>query len=242
MNKVAATPPHVSVEDATTRHRLLDAAAEVFCERGYEGTTVAEVARRAGLTTGAIYANFRDKAELLLQTIEQGSAAVVGEMEAARKAGVSAADRFLLMARRMVTDRDQTELLLVEMFAAARREPDVGARTVEALEAMEAELGSMVEQAKRDGDIDPAWDTALLARFCLALGVGFNHLVVAGMRDPDAAAWTALMSRVVTAVGPGSVPATRGGHAGRNRAARTRRPDRPPAPTARPNRPAAPPE
>ena len=63
--------------DSTTRGRLLDAAAEVFCERGYDGTTVAEVARRAGLTTGAIYANFRDKAELLLKTIERSSGHVV---------------------------------------------------------------------------------------------------------------------------------------------------------------------
>ena len=49
----------------TTRQRLLDAATEVFLEKGYEGTRVAEIARRAGLTTGAIYGNFESKAELL---------------------------------------------------------------------------------------------------------------------------------------------------------------------------------
>ena len=38
----------------STRQRLLEAATEVFLEKGYEGTRVAEVARRAGLTTGAI--------------------------------------------------------------------------------------------------------------------------------------------------------------------------------------------
>jgi AcrR family transcriptional regulator len=49
----------------STRQRLLDAASEVFLEKGYEGTRVAEIARRAGLTTGAIYGNFESKADLL---------------------------------------------------------------------------------------------------------------------------------------------------------------------------------
>ena len=48
-----------------TRARLVDAAAEVFSERGYDGAGVQEIARRAGLTTGAIYGRFTGKAELL---------------------------------------------------------------------------------------------------------------------------------------------------------------------------------
>jgi AcrR family transcriptional regulator len=191
------------VVDGTTRSRLLDAAAEVFCERGYEGTTVAEVARRAGLTTGAIYANFRDKAELLLQTIERDTADVVGDMEAARNAGVSAADRLLLMARRMAAEPDNQErLLFVEMFAAARRDSGVGRRVAETLAAMESELTRMIERARNDGDVDPEWDAATLAHFCLALGVGFTHLAVAGLPDPDVDQWTALMTRLLAAVHP----------------------------------------
>ena len=48
-----------------TRDRLLDAAAAVFAEKGYDGAGVPEIARRAGLTTGAIYSRFTGKAELL---------------------------------------------------------------------------------------------------------------------------------------------------------------------------------
>jgi AcrR family transcriptional regulator len=56
----------------STRQRLLDAATEVFLEKGYDGTRVAEVARRAGLTTGAIYGNFDSKAELLTAALAAG--------------------------------------------------------------------------------------------------------------------------------------------------------------------------
>ena len=175
----------------------------MFCERGYDGTTVAEVARRAGLTTGAIYANFRDKAELLLQTIERGSGDVVTDMEAARDAGVSAADRLLLMAKRMVAEPDTTErLLFVEMFSAARRHPDVGRRVTESLAAMERELSRLMDRARIDGDLDAGWDSGVLARFCLALGVGFTHLAVAGLPDPDPAEWVSLAARIISAVRP----------------------------------------
>lgn len=191
--------------EESTRERLLDAAAVVFCEKGYEGTTVAEVARRAGLTTGAIYANFRDKGELLLQTIERGSAQAVGDLEAARKAGVSAANRLLLMARRMVVDPDPTQrLLLVEMFAAARRDPDVAERVTAALNDMEAEVARLIERAKQDGDVAGEWDTDSIARFCMALGVGYAQLRTAGLEDPNLVAWTALTAQLVASVRPTS--------------------------------------
>ena len=39
--------------------KLLDAAAEVFVEQGYDKGVVSDIARRAGATTGAIYADGR---------------------------------------------------------------------------------------------------------------------------------------------------------------------------------------
>jgi TetR/AcrR family transcriptional repressor of uid operon len=191
--------------EVSTRNRLLDAAAVVFCEKGYDGTTVAEVARKAGLTTGAIYANFRDKGELLLKTIERGSAEAVADLEAARKAGVSAANRLLLMARRMVVDPDPTQrLLLVEMFSAARRDPDVAERVSATLTAMEGEVARLIERAKHDGDVGEEWDTEAIARFCVALGVGYAQLRTAGLDDPDLAAWAALTAQLVSSVRPKS--------------------------------------
>ena len=49
-----------------TRARLIDAAVAVIRERGFYHTTLEEVARRAGMTRGAIYGNFTNKDELFL--------------------------------------------------------------------------------------------------------------------------------------------------------------------------------
>jgi len=51
-------------EAQQTRHALLDAAELVFERRGVAGTSLQEVAAAAGLTRGAVYWHFRDKADL----------------------------------------------------------------------------------------------------------------------------------------------------------------------------------
>jgi AcrR family transcriptional regulator len=49
---------------ARTRRRLLDAAADVFGEKGFRSASLTDVADRAGYTIGAVYSNFATKDEL----------------------------------------------------------------------------------------------------------------------------------------------------------------------------------
>src|SRR4051812_18201471 len=50
-----------------TRDLLLDAAEEVFAEKGFEGASLDEIAQRAGYTRGAIYKHFGGKEEMFLE-------------------------------------------------------------------------------------------------------------------------------------------------------------------------------
>ena len=50
---------------ARTRSRLIEVAAQLVEEKGYDGMTLQEVARRAGMSNGAIYGNFRNREDLL---------------------------------------------------------------------------------------------------------------------------------------------------------------------------------
>ena len=54
-----------------TKGRLLAAAAELFAERGVNGTSVEQIAERAGYTRGAFYGNFEDKHELVVALLAQ---------------------------------------------------------------------------------------------------------------------------------------------------------------------------
>ena len=49
-----------------TRAKLLEAARDEIREKGYAHTTLEAVARRAGMTTGAIYGNFKNRDELFI--------------------------------------------------------------------------------------------------------------------------------------------------------------------------------
>lgn len=57
-----------------TRQKVLDAARALFAERGYDAATIRDIAKGAGMSTGAVFANFQDKAELFEAVLGQDMA------------------------------------------------------------------------------------------------------------------------------------------------------------------------
>src|SRR2546423_14603730 len=53
-----------------TRTTLVEAASEVFADKGFYGASLEEIAEVAGFTRGAIYSNFGNKEELLYAVID----------------------------------------------------------------------------------------------------------------------------------------------------------------------------
>lgn len=73
---------------AQTRGKVMQAGRELFSELGYEGATIRDIARRAGMSTGAVFANFTDKTDLF-EAIVTDDAEVLHE--AMRDAATAAA-------------------------------------------------------------------------------------------------------------------------------------------------------
>src|ERR1700728_3407945 len=63
-----------------TRDVLLQAAAQVFAERGFHGASLDEVAAAAGFTKGAVYSNFKSKDDLFLALLEASYARELEEI------------------------------------------------------------------------------------------------------------------------------------------------------------------
>lgn len=63
-----------------TRNRLLDAARDVFAERGVQGGTVEEICERAHFTRGAFYSNFEDKDQLIIALLDREAERVVARL------------------------------------------------------------------------------------------------------------------------------------------------------------------
>ncbi len=56
-----------------TRRKILDAAAELFAEQGFDAATSTLIAQKAGVSIGSFYAHFEDKWEVFLQIMEKYS-------------------------------------------------------------------------------------------------------------------------------------------------------------------------
>jgi AcrR family transcriptional regulator len=63
-----------------TRAALFEAARALIGEKGYERTTMEEVAQRAGMTTGAIYGNFKNRDELFIALAQKYWAPIVPDV------------------------------------------------------------------------------------------------------------------------------------------------------------------
>jgi len=57
-------PTRRTLAKQQTRAKVLAAARTLFSEQGYEGATIRDIAATAGMSTGAVFANFSDKADL----------------------------------------------------------------------------------------------------------------------------------------------------------------------------------
>jgi AcrR family transcriptional regulator len=146
-----------------TKDALVEAAAEVFAQRGFHGVSVDEIADAAGFTKGAVYSNFGSKEDLFFAVLQRhfdrvleayaeelGKVVDVGDVEPARLAEV--------WKRTEVGDR-QALMLLLELRLYALRNPDVADRVAEFERRCEEAIASFVtEQTAAAGSkamVDP---------------------------------------------------------------------------------------
>ena len=120
-----------------TREKVLAAARKLFASEGHHGATIRGIAKEAGMSTGAVFANFKDKADLYVAahghnpiTPEQG----VVLLDMAEKSW-----RELFYAQQDEYDSDRQELMGHLMEAIRSVKPDFA--TAEAAERSRREAG-----------------------------------------------------------------------------------------------------
>ena len=188
---------------ADTDARLVTAAAQVFAERGYDGAGVQEIARRAGLTTGAIYSRYAGKAALLAEAIRRFTSDEFDQLFAEHAFEGRVTDVLATVGSHLVT-REPTpaQAILLEAFVAGRRDPEVAAVIRDHLADRARRLGAMVDTSKDAGLVDRSLDTEALVHFAHAVGLGFLLFEAVGATNPEPTNWDGIITRVVSSVGP----------------------------------------
>ena len=73
-------PTRRALAKQQTRAKVLAAARRLFSEAGYEGATIRDIAAEAGMSTGAVFANFTDKSDLFREIMAADMDALVEAM------------------------------------------------------------------------------------------------------------------------------------------------------------------
>ena len=183
-----------------TRRRVLEGAAVVFAEKGYDSARISDIARAANLSTGAMYNHYDSKADLLAAVVEDHAGEQLSALLSAQP-GASVLD--LIETRGRLLDRGPLPApLLVEAVTAARRDPDVLSsltRQVRGREDLFADLVRLAQDsAEVVGDVDPA----AVARFCLMLILGSLLVRSMGLPSVEASSWDELIGRVIAGFRP----------------------------------------
>ena len=193
------------VTAAETRERLLRAAADVFAERGYDGTRVADIATAAGVSNGALYAHFPSKADLLVDALRTHGRRLLADLFAADP-DRSVTELLLAIGRWLPRRRDPRGYLIVEALVAARRDQDVARPMRDYIGERADWLSELVRLAQAGGELDPVLSPNALAHFCLLLAMG-SALVPPSLHAVGDDEWAALLARLAAALAPpGAAP------------------------------------
>ncbi len=112
-------PPKVDRHGIPTRERLLNAAADACIEFGYEGATLSDIARRADVSTPAIYSHFDGKADLLVEACQR-------ELNTISSGRLREVDGLRELARAWIQpDFARSRIMVAEIHCAAIRQPEV---------------------------------------------------------------------------------------------------------------------
>jgi AcrR family transcriptional regulator len=181
-----------------TRERLIDAAARVFERDGYAGSTVAEIAREAGVTTGAIYVHYATKAELLAEALRcHGERATATLLPPG--AAIDAATVLVALGSRLAErDRADTALLL-EAMLAARRDADLARVLRDAMTERESLMAAMVAEGQADHVLTDDVSPDAAARFAIMLGLGSMLANELGLPAVEQTEWTSFIRRLIGA-------------------------------------------
>jgi len=88
-------PTRRALAKQQTRLKVLAAARRLFSEQGYEGATIRDIAAAAGMSTGAVFANFTDKSDLFREIMHDDMEALTAAMRDAAARGRNVEDGLL---------------------------------------------------------------------------------------------------------------------------------------------------
>jgi AcrR family transcriptional regulator len=147
---------------------VLAVAVEVFNERGYDSTSMNDLARRLGLAKSAIYHHVAGKEELLSLALDRALAGLAAVADRTRVLPAPAIERLEYLVRGSV-EVLEAELPYVTLLLRVRGNTEVERAALDKRRAFDRFVAELVAQAVLDGDLRPDTDAMITARLLFGL-------------------------------------------------------------------------
>jgi AcrR family transcriptional regulator len=161
---------------AETRAALLASAARLFRERGLDGTSVEQIARDAGYTKGAFYANFESKEDLFLAMLDERFAANEKRLESALRGGGPPAEEAREAAEefvRFVWSDPEWPRLFFEFTAYAARNERFRAELAARYASTRERMVEVFRRWSEELPVEPPFPLEQIATMVFCMGNGF---------------------------------------------------------------------
>jgi AcrR family transcriptional regulator len=135
------------------RAEVLDAAAQIFREKGYDDSSTAEIAERAGVVEGTVYRYFSTKRQLLVQVVERAYEEAIADFDVQLE-GVTGTWNKLryLIWRHLKTIADDPALAKLVTYEIKADPNYRGMRVFQLNRAYTRRTVEIIEQAVRSGE------------------------------------------------------------------------------------------
>jgi AcrR family transcriptional regulator len=197
----------LTAKGSATRTRIIETATDLFASEGYGSVTIREVAARSGVTTGAIYATFRSKAELLVEAVRASIAVDLDDIpESLLRRPLPQIDAHQFTAGHQPR-RERLRTLLLEAAVAARTDDGVRDQMQLLLTDRLDEWTGSHQQWQDEAGVDPALDMRSLTALLMCVELGAGVMAAVGIEAPSTPQTAVLVERMLQAL----VPPRRGG-------------------------------
>jgi AcrR family transcriptional regulator len=161
-----------------SRRAILDAAAPIFAERGYEAASLNEIILASGLTKGGFYFHFRSKRELALAVIDDGNERWSRFIERELAGMPNAIDRLIAVPRAVarLARRGDGPAAYRRLADDLSRDPEIRDEVCGTIRTWIDSAATDFAAAQADGSIRDDVDPAVLAEFVIAAFIGAQTL------------------------------------------------------------------
>ena len=175
-------------------------------DNGFDAARVSTIARRAGLTSGAVYARWPTKSDVMVAALDYIFHKILpaSRLKESGTDGLRSPELIETLGASLL-ETEESRDVLVQAFGSARNNAGIRECLLAFLNQEAQQLTDIVDEGKEGGFVDAGLSTAAMSLLCQGAAIGVQLLLAAGLDEryvPSEDEWNTLVTTLVRATAP----------------------------------------